>query len=151
MTDWSASAIERMNESRSPPIRSSNVPSASPEVWIFILPRDDAMPMDMFLSAPPKPPMGCPLKCDSTSMDEYSARCAPTMLKSRWKPSFTGSVISAPPSSIRSHGAMDVKPWSSNVFQCALVVSRPPGYAVLHSTMVPPTDSTSPSISDGCR
>ena len=26
----------------------------------------EAMPMDMFLSAPPMPAIGCPLKCDST-------------------------------------------------------------------------------------
>ena len=46
----------------------------SPAPWIYCLPREEAMPMEMFFSAPPKPPMGCPLKWESTSRESYAAR-----------------------------------------------------------------------------
>ena len=42
---------------------------ATPAEWIQRLPFDDAMPMDTFFNAPPKPPIGCPLKCESTKME----------------------------------------------------------------------------------
>ena len=29
---------------------------------------DEAMPIEMFFTAPPKPPMACPLKCESTTV-----------------------------------------------------------------------------------
>ncbi len=29
----------------------------------------EAIPIEMFLSAPPKPPIGCPLKCERTSTE----------------------------------------------------------------------------------
>ena len=37
-----------------------------PAECIHALPWEEAMPMAMFLMAPPKPPMGCPLKWEST-------------------------------------------------------------------------------------
>ena len=37
----------------------------APALWMSTLPSDDAMPMEQFLSAPPKPPIAWPLKCAS--------------------------------------------------------------------------------------
>ena len=36
---------------------------------VHALPADEAMPIEMFLTAPPKPPIGWPLKRESTSME----------------------------------------------------------------------------------
>ena len=39
-----------------------------PAEWIHALPADEAMPMEIFLIAPPNPPIGCPLKWDRTTV-----------------------------------------------------------------------------------
>ena len=36
-----------------------------PALWMSILPSCEAMPMEQFLMAPPKPPIACPLKWTS--------------------------------------------------------------------------------------
>ena len=46
--------------------------------WIYFLPWLEATPIEIFLSAPPRPAIGWPLKCDSTSIESYSGRVLPT-------------------------------------------------------------------------
>ena len=40
-----------------------------PKAYMYALPYEEAIPIEMFLSAPPKPPIGCPLKCERTSTE----------------------------------------------------------------------------------
>ena len=40
-----------------------------PAECIKVLPADDAHPIDNCFNAPPYPPIGCPLKCDKTSIE----------------------------------------------------------------------------------
>ena len=61
--------MDSRNESWSASNMSSSFSMVAPEQWMHPLPCADATPMDMFLSAPPNPPMAWPLKWDSTSME----------------------------------------------------------------------------------
>ena len=69
MTALSASAMDSRNASWSAVMMASKDWSGPPEQWMCPLPRAEATPMDMFFSAPPKPPMAWPLKWESTSME----------------------------------------------------------------------------------
>ena len=46
-----------------------HIASGLPAPWMFALPALDAHPMESCLSAPPKPPIGWPLKWERTSME----------------------------------------------------------------------------------
>ena len=62
MTALSASAMASRKASWSAVIRALKPSAPVPPTWMCCLPLEEARPMDIFFSAPPKPPMGWPLK-----------------------------------------------------------------------------------------
>ena len=62
-TAWQASAIDSRKSGVAALVQ---LVLLSPAEWMRSFPSRDAMPMEMFLSAPPKPAIVCPLKCEST-------------------------------------------------------------------------------------
>ena len=122
MFGWAAStalAASAMLSRKSSCAADCQLSRLAPAEWMSSLPSRDAMPIEMFFSAPPKPAIMCPLKCESTTMAGArrisvamwtSLKCLPRMRTgTSFSPNRPSAMITGAPT---TDGA---KPWEMAV------------------------------------